>query len=280
MCNFYKILSILLFIPLCSWGQEDITIIWKNDTTWYVNPSYDEVYHPTYHPTFTFPAFTDSGYQSFKVDWGDGVESSVYLTGVENKLDYLYTQPGVFDLKLLLYTGADATGVPDATYHKKVMNRNLEVSFHLSPAKPWRCMEWGGDSVKLIVSGGNNPPGTKYEIVVNSDIEKFEPSGKPLFLNTWINDLPDSAWIVALKPTGTYGARVGINLLWEQNGVVLNTAPDRWEMFYAFKTPNLRDIFHFADSLKKDETLDNFKICTSNEAGVLWLDTADRKSVV
>lgn len=264
----------LLVIPMYSWAQEDITIIWKNDTSWYVNPSYDEVYHPNYNATFTFPEFSGSVYQSFKVEWEDGIMSGGYLTDRENTATYLYTKPGIFDLKLMLYKGLDVTGVPDTVFHKKIMNRNLEVSFQLSPAKPWRCMEWGGDSVKLIVNSHDNPPGTKYEIVVNSDIEKFEPSGEALFLNTWIDDRADSAWIVALKPTGTYGARVGINLLWEQNGVILNTAPAKWEMFYAFKTPNLRDIYHFADSLKEDEALDNFKICTSNEAGVLWLDTA------
>lgn len=274
MCKFLKILGILFVIPIFSWAQEDITIVWKNDTCWYVNPSYDEVYHPNYNVTITFPEYTDSPYQSFKVEWEDGIVSGGYATNVEHKFGYLYTKPGIYDLKVMLYTGADVTGVPDAVYHKKIMNRNLEVAFQLSPAKPWRCMEWGGDSVKLVVTGHNNPPGTKYEIVVNSDIEKFEPSGEPLFLNTWIDDRPDSAWIVALKPTGTYGARVGINLWWEQNGVVLNTTPAKWEMFYAFKTPDLRDIYHFVDSLKEDESPDNFKICTSNDVGVLWLDTA------
>lgn len=266
----------LFVIPICSWGQESITMTWKNDTSWYVNPSYDEVYHPNYNPVFTFPEFSDPDYQSYKIEWGDvpGDVSARFLTQVENIFDHLYTQSGIFDFKILLYKGLDVTGVPDTVFHKKIMNRNLEVEFHLSPAKPWRCMEWGGDSVKLEVASHDNPPGTKYEIIVNSDIEKFEPSGKPLFLNSWIGDGVDSAWIVALKPTGTYGARVGINLLWEQNGVVLNTAPAKWEMFYVFKTPNLRDIFHFADSLKEDEALDNFKICTSNEAGVLWLDTS------
>lgn len=274
MCKFLKILGVLFVIPIYSWGQEDVSIIWKNDTCWYVNPSFDEIYHPHYNATFTFPVFSDPDYKRFKVEWEDGIFSGEYSTDVENTSTYLYTKPGIFDLKIMLYKGLNITGLPDTVFYKKIMNRNLEVAFHLLPAKPWRCMEWGGDSVKLVVTGNENPPGTKYEIVVSSDIEKFEPSGKPLFLNTWINDRPDSAWIVALKPTGTYGARVGINLWWEQNGVVLNTAPAKWEMFYAFKTPNLRDIYHFADSLKENESLDNFKICTSNEAGVLWLDTA------
>lgn len=274
MCKLLKILGVLFVIPMCSWGQEDITITWKNDTCWYVNPSYDEVYHPNYHPTFTFPKLEDTEYLSYKIVWGDGIVSGGYTTGAENQLDYLYTQPGIFDLEIQLYKGTDVTGAPDTVYHKKIMNRNLEAAFHLSPAKPWRCMEWGGDSVKLIVTGHDNPPGTKYEIVVNSDIEKFEPSGKPLFHSAWIDDRADSAWIVALKPTGTYGARVGLNLVWQQNGVVLNTTPVKWEMFYAFKTPNLRDIYHFTDSLKDAEVPDNFKICTSNETGVLWLDTA------
>ena len=94
----------LLVIPMYSWAQEDITIIWKNDTSWYVNPSYDEVYHPNYNATFIFPEFSGSIYQSFKVEWEDGIMSGGYLTDRENTATYLYTKPGIY--------GSSRYGVP------------------------------------------------------------------------------------------------------------------------------------------------------------------------
>lgn len=275
MCKFLTILGILLFIYFNSWGQENVTIIWKNDTAWYVNPSYDEVYHPTYTPTFTFPAFTESGYLSYRIDWGDGSSfSGPFSTGTDQNITYPYVNSGVFDFRLLLYTSADASGVPGAVYHKKIMNRSLEADFRLSPDRSRRCMEWGGDSVKLILTSHNNPPGTKYEIIVNSDIEKIETAGKKLFTTTWIDGKSDSAWIVALRPTGIYGARVGLNITWEKDSLTLNTPPGKLDMFYAYKSPDLRDIYHFSDTLATGEVLENFQLCIPDDKPSLWLDSA------
>lgn len=277
MCKFFRILGILLSISSYSWAQNsEITIIWENDTAWYVNPSYDVNHHPQYTPAFTFPVFTDASYQSFRIDWGDGSPvTEALLTSVEHKnIRHLYEKTGVFEMQIHLFANPTGDGVLAKTFYKKVMNRSLEASFRLSPVESRRCMEWGGDSVKLILIDHDNPPGTKYEILVNSDIEKLPTAGESVFVTTWIDNKSDSAWIVSLKPTGIYGATVGINTTWVHEGITLNTQPRTWETFYSFKTPNLRDIYHFADSLREGESLENFKICTSNEVSVLGLDSA------
>lgn len=56
-------------------------------------------------------------------------------------------------------------------------------------------------------------------------------------------------------------------------GVKLNTPPLCGVSFYAYRTPDLREIYHFTDSLGKGEPLENFKICSADQAPYLWLDS-------
>lgn len=277
MCKFFKTLGILLFISSYSLAQNsEITIVWENDTAWYVNPSYDENCCTEYTPTFIFPVFEDAAYQSFRIDWGDGSVSESYKTGIENKnIQHHYTRVGVMEMKIQLYATADGSGSVTETFYKKIMNRGLEASFRLSPNGSRRCMEWGGDSVKFILTNHDNPPGTKYEVLVSSDIDKLKGnSGKKLFDVTWIKNELDSAWIVAQEPTGIHGARVGVLLRWEENGVTLSSQPAQMLMFWVYKTPDLRDIYDFTDTIAKGEVLKNFQQCIPNKFPLFVLDSA------
>lgn len=276
----YKYLSILgglLFLHISCFGQREVDLLWKDDTTWYVNPDYDEYANTTYRPTLIFPVKpVDFPYDRFTLDWGDGVEDTrTHIIREDQALQvdgHTYTSAGIYELKINLYKpDSDISGVPDMIYHKMMMNRDLRVSFRIYPPGTRRCMEWGGDTVSLVLTEHNNPPKTRYRLVFNSDIDDLGVEVGKAFEEKWIT--ADSAVIICHEPTGTYGARVGVDLTFEGHGVKLNTPPALWSTFYAYRTPDLREIYHFTDSLGKGEPLENFKICSADQAPYLWLDS-------
>lgn len=149
----YKYLSILgglLFLHISCFGQREVDLLWKDDTTWYVNPDYDEYANTTYRPTLIFPVKpVDFPYDRFTLDWGDGVEDTrTHIIREDQALQvdgHTYTSAGIYELKINLYKpDSDISGVPDMIYHKMMMNRDLRVSFRIYPPGTRRCMEWGG----------------------------------------------------------------------------------------------------------------------------------------
>lgn len=260
MYRFLKILGILLLFHMNCIAQKDITIEWKNDTAWYVNPDFDPNYSIRYEPEITLPALGDE-YDHYLINWGTGSERINDPTS-EYVGTLVYPDEGIFDLVISLFKTGNNTDTPDEVIHKKIMNRRLEASFILKPENSRRCMEWGGDSVLLVLTERNNPKGTKYEVQVSSDVEKVMSDRDTLFQTEWID--ADSAWIVMKNPTGIYEARVYVKMTWKMHGVTITDKTYKIQTFNAYHAPDVRDIFDFADTLRNGEEL-NFTICRSDE---------------
>lgn len=265
MWNFFKILGILLFFQVYCYGQNDVTIEWKNDTAWYVNYNYDVTYAPEYVIDMTFPVFNILNYQSHRVDWGDGdVDLVSSLLSVERKVRHTYVGAGVCCMEITLYVNADGTGI-STVYYKKIMNRELSANFSLTPPDSKRCMNWGGDSVLLVMKDFENPPETIYDIKAESAVTSIAGMSDTLGYYTWFGKDRDSVWIVITQPTGIYGARVCINMTWKRDGVTLENQTHAFERFSAYDVPDLRIFFGFSDTLTDGEELGHFEVCTSEQ---------------
>lgn len=273
MRNFFKILGVLLFLQIYCYGQQEVTIEWKNDTAWFVNYNYDPIYDPEYELDITFPILDGSAYQAYKVDWGDGnIDATFSLLSVERKVRHTYRDAKVYNMKITLYMNADGTG-GSVIYNKKVMNRGLTANFSLTPPDSRRCMNWEGDSILLVMNDFENPPGTIYDIKAESAVTSIGGMADSLGYYTWFGKKRDSAWIVATQPTGIYGATVYINMSWKRDGVTLENQTHTRERFSVFDVPDLRKIFNFRDSLQEGEELGHFKLCSSDQQTVLGLQT-------
>lgn len=272
MYRFLNILGILLFFHFSSIAQKEVTITWENDTAWYVNPDFDISLAPTYKLKLTTPIGNVDGCTHFKVDWGDGSAlSGVFALNQENTIDHVYHTPGLYELKINLYANESATIVSKVVV-KKIMNRSLAANFRLEPENSRRCMEWGGDSILVVLSGNDNPPGTRYEIQINSDVEKAGVVVKNAFETKWIGRDHDSAWIVAKEPTGIYGARVGLQVSYKKD-IELVVPPMDWKSFFVYKSPDLRDIYHFADTLVDGQPYPYLDACSSEAVHQMWQDS-------
>lgn len=122
-----------MFFQVYCYGQNDVTIEWKNDTAWYVNYNYDVAYAPEHVIDMPFPVFNGLNYQSYKVDWGDGdVDLVSSLLSVERKVRHTYVGTGVYCMEITLCANADGAGI-STVYYKKIMNRELSANFSLTP---------------------------------------------------------------------------------------------------------------------------------------------------
>ncbi|MEG2556590.1 MAG: PKD domain-containing protein, partial [Odoribacter sp.] len=122
------------------------------------------------------------------------------------------------------------------------------------------CLESGVDTFYVSMNNHlGNPPGTKYSVTVRKgsdfpgkDCWKIEQD--PLFLR-------DSAMVIFNGPTGILGADIRFNMTYQDDPLSIykkvNTTD--WKSVQVYKTPNLREIFNFRDSLNKDESIDAFK---------------------
>lgn len=272
-CKFFKLFGILVCFYFPGFAQSNVTLEWDNDTMWYVNPNYnpDKIESTKYELTLTLPKWEACNYAKAELIWGDNgdvVDSGDSWNPSINAFTktHTYLKPGVYTMKIKLYTNA-GDPLPDRTIYKKFMNRGLEVEFKIEQANG-RCMEWGGDTVLIYLTNTDNPPETEYEIIVDSKAKGID--GVDSLCKMDGENWPDSANIIFVEPTGVHGATISISMSYEKKGIKFKGESIDTKKIYIYRKPDIRRIYQFVDtiSIDDDPTQLNFELCTPNATGL------------
>lgn len=279
----YKYLCMLgglLSLCCCCFGktigvtEATETMDWKKDTVWFIHADYDAEYAPSYKLKLEFPPNgAPAGYTHVRLNWGDGTAPVDLELKNLTAQEHLYKDKGLYEMRIELFPDASMTGTPKVFYGK-VMNRELTAVFKTVPSPFKKCMEWGGDSVLLVMTSHDNPPGTEYDIILHSRAEGVIYGVDTLAKATWTSEKHDSAWIVFTSPTGIYGCDVSIHMTYkdEVKDIDLETETDP-QRVHVFQRPDIKNIFTFSDSLTPEQNkIENFKVCVPGDQNFLQLD--------
>lgn len=266
MCKFITALVMLLCVYGACLAQSagsgstsaTETIKWEEDSVWIINTGYD-IYTPLYHLTLDLPAI--AGATHYTIDKGDGVES--VKQALPGTTLCTYNKAGVYEMRIRLYDSETASS-PVKVIYRFVMNQGLSADFKLEPLPFKYCLEWGGDSLLLVLENFNNPTGTVYDIVFDSKASGVSGLADSLAKYTWYGEKKDSAWIEFLQPTGTYDCKISIKMTYrnEEKNIDMEAETDARKVS-VYKAPDMKEIFRFSDTLSNGEELKNFEVCTN-----------------
>lgn len=239
---------------------------WAPDTVWHVNYDYDRLSAPEFQ--FNLKLSKDGrpdGSTWIAVVWGYGRDTIVELQNSDQTLSSpKYPGEQTFEMSIRFYDH-EPSAVTDATtlpvFFRTVFNRDLAADIVVEGAGG--CMELGADTFLVHLKRPLiNPPGTTYKLTFDHD--ELRDS---ICRMVEINASRDSNYVIYYGPTGMYGATykmkmtydedAGTNPLYVLSGRTGTTAP-----VYVYKTPNLREIFTFKDSLDAETPeVKNITIC-------------------
>lgn len=269
MCRYVKILVVLLCVHVSCWAQPSgdgvtlakETVTWDKDTVWYINTGFD-VYTQQYELTLELPVA--DGATHFDIDWGDRTLIGARQALPQTNMVHTYTSLGNYTIIINLYTDA-STPNPYKTYYRIVMNKGLSTDFELKPMPFKYCIEWGGDSLLLVLKNFHNPTGTVYEVILDSKAAGVGNVADSLAKCTWFGEKKDSVWIEFLQPTGTYDCKVSVGMTYKdvQKNIDMSAETDAKKVS-VYKAPDMRDIFNFPDTLQEGTEIKNFEVCTGS----------------
>lgn len=292
------VLLLLLWGCVVVKGQQSIKLDLNaiGDTITFVNTHYDIANaNNEYSLTLKFNG-NASLYSDVLVKWSDTEESSRETISSSLSLSHTYPE-GCHAFKILLfYAGA---GVNADTVYAWALNKPLDVSFTIKDFgndKSQGCLDYGADTLLMILSDMNNPPQTRYAVHVDGknvpllhgdpmavpsecDLEIMQPGDIDLQMN-WVQACRanqdegrrDSIFLIFTEATGVKGALISMKMSCPYTNdqgrpKLLNKETTDFKKVSIFDKPNLRQIYRYSDMDSFPDRLDgvmedlNFNIC-------------------
>lgn len=276
----YVWLGILLC--LTHWCSAKDINVFSQDTVWIVNYQYSQLERDTFDFRLPIPELPPDfqEYNFVRIFWGTqkaGLpECSALINATDLPKEYRHKYPsGKYFLTIKYYKNSpvDENTPEDKKVCFWIFNQDLQG--HIAIRGIDGCIESGVDTFYVKMTDHlDNPPGTKYFVDPRTDA----PGKDPWRISPNSSLIKDSAMVIFSAPTGTFGADIRFRMVYKEDekSTLSRTNVTEWRTVHVYKTPDLREMFNFRDTLVEGENMDAFKkieVCTNEELTAMSYDS-------